>query len=50
MPRLVGKKTNYTLFVFPIVIIAVVGAAVIQMEYSGTIDVLPEFGRDRRQN
>jgi hypothetical protein len=47
MPRLVGKKPNYTLLILPIVIVAVLGAAVVQMEYNGTTNLVPEFGRDR---
>lgn len=50
MPRLVGKKPNYTLLVLPIVVIAAIGAAVVQMEYNGTINLVPEFGRDRVRN
>jgi hypothetical protein len=47
MPRLVGKKPNYTLMILPVIIIAGIGAAAVQMEYSGIIDVVPQFGRDR---
>lgn len=48
MPRLVGKQTNYKLWILPIVVIAAIGAAAVQMEYTGTIDVVPQFGRARR--
>jgi hypothetical protein len=50
MPRLVGKKPNYTLVILPIVAIVALGAVATKMEYVGTIDVVPEFGRDRIQN
>ncbi len=45
MPRLVGKKTNYTLWMIPILVVIAAGA-VAQMEYTGTIDIVPKFGRD----
>jgi hypothetical protein len=50
MPRLVGKKPNYSLIVLPIVAIVALGAVAAKMEYMGAIDVVPEFGHDRIQN
>jgi hypothetical protein len=50
MPRLIGKKPNYTLIVLPIVAIVALGAVAAKMEYMGSIDVVPEFGPDRVRN
>jgi hypothetical protein len=50
MPRLVGKKPNYTLIVLPIVAIVALGAVAAKMEYMGKIDVVPEFGPNRIRN
>jgi hypothetical protein len=50
MPRLVGKKPNYTLIILPIAAIVALGAIAAKMEYVGTIDVVPEFGPDRIRN
>jgi hypothetical protein len=50
MPRLVGKKPNYTLIILSIAAIVALGAVAAKMEYVGTIDVVPEFGPDRIRN
>ncbi|MBE9031437.1 hypothetical protein IQ266_17015 [filamentous cyanobacterium LEGE 11480] len=47
MPRLVGKKPSYTLWILPVVVMAAIGAAAVQMEYTGTIDMVPQFGREQ---
>lgn len=44
MPRLVGKKANPMVWVLPLVAIAAIGA-IAQLEYTGVLDVMPEFGR-----
>jgi hypothetical protein len=46
MPRLVGKKTNPSLWFVPLVTIAAIGV-VAQMEYSGTLNLMPKIGRYR---
>lgn len=46
MPRLVGKKTNPSLWLVPLIAIAAIGV-VAQMEYSGTLNLMPKIGRYR---
>lgn len=46
MPRLVGKQTNPSLWLVPLIAIAAIGV-VAQMEYSGTLNLTPKIGRNR---
>ncbi|MCX5964485.1 MAG: hypothetical protein NT070_15520 [Cyanobacteria bacterium] len=46
MPRLVGKKANPSLWLVPLIAIAAIGV-VAQMEYSGTLNLMPKIGRHR---
>lgn len=44
MPRLVGKKTNSAVWIFPLIAVVAVGA-IAKMEYTGAVDFVPQFGR-----
>ena len=44
MPRLVGKRANPMVWVFPLITIAAIGA-IAKLEYIGTLDLVPQFGR-----
>lgn len=44
MPRLVGKKTNSSLYVGLILLIAALGA--VALEYFGVVNYIPNFGRE----
>ncbi len=44
MPRLVGKKTNSSLYVGLILLIAALGA--VALEYFGVVNYVPNFGRE----
>jgi hypothetical protein len=46
MPRLLGKPSKTPVYFFTILLIALLSAVV--LEYSGTIDVIPNFGQDRK--
>lgn len=44
MPRLVGKKTNFSLYVGLILFVAALGA--VALEYFGVVNYIPNFGRE----
>jgi hypothetical protein len=46
MPRLLGKSSKTSLYIGTALVIAVAGA--IALEYSGTIDVIPNFGKEQK--
>jgi hypothetical protein len=46
MPRLVGKSSKTPLYVGVILLLALAGATA--LEYFGTIDLIPGFGRDHK--
>jgi hypothetical protein len=46
MPRLLGKSSKAPLYIGTALVIAVAGAVAI--EYSGMIDVVPNFGKDQK--
>jgi hypothetical protein len=46
MPRLVGKQTNPSVWLIPLIAVAAIGT-VVQMEYSGTINLMPKTARHR---
>jgi hypothetical protein len=46
MPRLLGKSSKTSLYIGTALAVAVVGA--IALEYSGIIDVIPNFGKDQK--
>ena len=48
MSRLIGKQPNYTLWVIPLLALAAL-ATIINLEYTGNVDVVPQFGRDRQE-
>jgi hypothetical protein len=46
MPRLIGKSSKAPLYVGTALVVAVAGA--IALEYSGVIDIIPNFGKDQK--
>jgi hypothetical protein len=46
MPRLLGKSSKTPLYVGTALVVAVAGA--IAVEYSGMIDIIPNFGKDQK--
>ena len=46
MPRLVGKKSNPSIWLVPLIAISAIGV-VAQMEYSGTLNIMPKTVRYR---
>lgn len=46
MPRLVGKQTNPSVWLIPLIAVAAIGT-VAHMEYSGTINLVPKTARYR---
>lgn len=46
MPRLVGKQTNPSLWLIPLIAVAAIGT-VAHMEYSGTLNLIPKTARYR---
>jgi hypothetical protein len=46
MPRLLGKSSKTPLYVGAALVIAIGGA--VALEYSGTVDVVPNFGKDQK--
>jgi hypothetical protein len=46
MPRLLGKSSKAPLYIGTALAIAVAGVATI--EYLGVIDVIPDFGKERK--
>jgi hypothetical protein len=46
MPRLIGKSSKAPLYIGTALVIAVAGA--IALEYSGVIDIVPNFGKDQK--
>jgi hypothetical protein len=46
MPRLVGKKTNPSIWLVALIAVAAIGV-VAKMEYSGTLNIMPKTGSYR---
>jgi hypothetical protein len=46
MPRLLGKPSKTPLYIGTALLVAVAG--VFALEYSGIIDVIPNFGKDQK--
>jgi hypothetical protein len=48
MPRLVGKKSNTSLYAGLFCLVGVVAAGALGLEYTGVIDEVPGFGQPQR--
>jgi hypothetical protein len=46
MPRLIGKSSKAPLYVGTALVVAIAGA--IALEYSGVIDIIPNFGKEQK--